>query len=122
MPVRGRTSKKEGTRRKNSISKSKGRKSSKSYKYYRKLGHLVAECYKLKNKKVKEERNNQSAEASIVNSGSDGDILLVTTTDNRDATTWVLDSCYTYHMCPYRDWFSSYEPLDSSIVLMSNDA
>jgi len=98
--IRGRTSEKDGSNR-NCISKSRGRKSSKFCKYCWKTGHFVAECYKLKNKKAKE--NNQSAEVSVVDSGSDGNVLLVTTTNNRGAIEWALDSGCIYHMCPYTD-------------------
>ena len=80
--VRGRTSEKDSTNRRNMKSKSTRRKSNKLCKYCRKPGHLIVECYKLKNKKEKEEKNNQPTEASVVDSGSDGDALLVTTMDN----------------------------------------
>ena len=82
LSMRERTSEKEGTNRRNTMSKSRGCKSNKLYKYCKKPGHLAAECYKLKNKKEKEEKNNQPTEASVVDSGSDGDALLVTTMDN----------------------------------------
>jgi len=100
LSVKGRSSEKEGSKR-NSRSKARGRKSSKFCKYCRKTRHIVVECYKLNNKKEKD--NNHSAEAAIANSGSDGDVLLVTITDNRGATEWVLDSGCTYHMYPHRD-------------------
>ena len=80
------------------------------------------ERYKLKNKKEREEKTSQYAEAAVVNFGSDGDVLLVTATDSRGATEWVMDSGCTYHMCPHRDWFSTYESLDSGVVLMGNNA
>jgi len=34
---------------------------------------------------------------------------------------WILDSGCTYHMCPPRDWFVTYEPVNTGIVLMGND-
>ena len=34
---------------------------------------------------------------------------------------WLLDSVCTYHMCPKREWFSTYK-LDGGSVLMCNDA
>jgi len=80
MLVRGRSSEKKGIGRRNFRSKSKGCKSNKFCKYYRKLGHVVDECYKLKNKKERD--HNHFAEAAIANSGSVGDILLVTTTNS----------------------------------------
>ena len=33
-----------------------------------------------------------------------------------------MDSGYIYYICPHRDWFSTYEPLDSGVVLMGNNA
>ena len=33
-----------------------------------------------------------------------------------------MDSGYTYYMCPHRDWISTYELLDSGVVLMGNNA
>ena len=35
--------------------------------------------------------------------------------------TWILDSACSYHMCPNRHWFSSFEELDGGVVLMGND-
>jgi len=46
---------------------------------------------------------------------------LVTTSGKGVDDDWVLDSGCTYHMCPHRDWFDSYEPVDIGIVLMGND-
>ena len=28
---------------------------------------------------------------------------------------WILDTGCTYHMCPNRDWFSTYEPCSGSV-------
>ena len=83
----------------------------------------------MKNKKEKDEKSKQpqkSAEASIVDSELDSDVLCVSTcvstTNNRCAIKQVLDSSCTYHMCPHRDWFPTYKPLDLGVVLMGNDA
>ena len=51
-------------------------------------------------------------------SESDGDVLLATmslaTTFERGlGDDWVLNSSCTYHMCPRRDWFVTYEPNDN---------
>ena len=92
---------------------------------YKKRGYLVDECYSLKNKKEKEKKNKQPqklAEASIIDSESHGDLLCVTTSNDRCAVEWILDSGCTYHMCPHKDLFSTYELLDFSVVLMGNDA
>ena len=34
---------------------------------------------------------------------------------------WILDSGCSYHMCPNKHWFSSFEELDGGVVLMGND-
>jgi len=36
--------------------------------------------------------------------------------------SWLLDSGCTYHMCPKREWFSTFKPYDEGTVLMGNDA
>jgi len=58
---------------------------------------------------------------------SDGDVLvatmsLATTFEKAIDDGWVLDSSCMYHMCLHRDWFVTYEPIDTEIVLMGNDA
>ena len=35
---------------------------------------------------------------------------------------WLLDSGCTHHMCPKREWFSTYKPYDGGSVLMENNA
>ena len=84
----GRPFGKEGTTRRNSRSKFRGHKSNKFCKYCKKGGHLIDECYSLKNKKEKEENNEQpqkSAKASILDSESNGDVLCVTMSNKRCA-------------------------------------
>jgi len=33
----------------------------------------------------------------------------------------MLDSGATYHVCPRREWFSSFEKLDRGVVIIGND-
>ena len=125
LNVKGKPFGKGRSNMRNFCSKSRGRKSNKVCMYYKKQGHLVDDCYSLKNKREKEERNKQpqkSGKASIVDSKSNSDVLCVITTKNRCVVEWVLDYGCTFHMCPHRDWFSRYEPLESGVVLMGNDA
>jgi len=84
----------------------------------------------LKNKKEKEEKENQSKKPAttdcVIESESEGDVLVATmslaTTSRKEVDDdWILDSSCTYHMCPHRDWFDTYEPVDTGIVLMDND-
>jgi len=83
LVVRGRTTEKRGNsgRRKNS-SKFRNPHASKTCNFSGKLGHIVANCWKLKGKKEKEEKENQSKKPAttdcIVESESDGDVLVAT--------------------------------------------
>ena len=71
------------------ISKSRGRKTNKTYHFGKKSGHLIAYCCKLKNKKEGEKKNKQSqktAKVDFVGSESDGDVLLATASEKRKST------------------------------------
>ncbi|GAV72192.1 hypothetical protein CFOL_v3_15681, partial [Cephalotus follicularis] len=50
-------------------------------------------------------------EASIAKVESDPDLLIVVDDKNIYTDEWVLDSGYSYHMCPHKDWFTTYEPV-----------
>ena len=40
---------------------------------------------------------------------------------SRGLDSWVLDSGASHHMCPHRNWFTSYENVNGSFVLMGNN-
>ncbi|KAH0654835.1 hypothetical protein KY285_029717 [Solanum tuberosum] len=44
------------------------------------------------------------AEAGVVESDSEGDVLLAVSVDKRNSSEWVFDTGCTYHMCPRKDW------------------
>ena len=33
---------------------------------------------------------------------------------------WILDSGYTYHMCPHKEWFFNFEEVDGGAVYMGS--
>ncbi|KAH1072965.1 hypothetical protein J1N35_025293 [Gossypium stocksii] len=35
---------------------------------------------------------------------------------------WILDSRYSFHMCPNREWFSTYSSVEGGVVRMGNDS
>ena len=43
------------------------------------------------------------------------------TVDYSDNAEWILDSGATYHVCPSRAWFSSFEKLDGCYTVMGDD-
>ena len=62
------------------------------------------------------------AEAAFAESDSDADVWFATSTERGNDSEWILDSGCTYHMCPHNDWFSTYDPVDSIVVHMDNNA
>lgn len=72
---------------------------------------------------MKEEDNShEPARVSFAESDSNGDILLATSTERGRASDWIFDSGCTYHKCPHNDWFSTYDPVNSTVVYMGNNA
>ncbi|KAH1082515.1 hypothetical protein J1N35_022276 [Gossypium stocksii] len=62
------------------------------------------------------------AGANLANESSD-DFLLVSTSDNSKLTSeWILDSECSFHMCPNREWFSTYSSVEGEVVPMENDS
>ncbi|KAG8474318.1 hypothetical protein CXB51_033774 [Gossypium anomalum] len=119
------------TQERNPLGKSKGRSKSsnrgKTCNFCKKKGHIKSECYKLQNK-IKREAVNQkgkqpenSGETDVVEDYSDGELLVVFVNDSKVSKEWILDSCYTFHMSPNRDWFTTYETVSEGVVLMGNN-
>lgn len=95
----------------------------KTCNYCRKLGHIVANCWQLQNKREKEEDNShEPVETSFAESDSDCNILFSISTERGSDSDWILDFGCTYHMCPHKDWFSTYDSVDSTVVHMGNNA
>ena len=65
-----------------------------------------------KKKKEEEDNSPEPAEAAFVESDSDGDVFFATSTERGNNYDWILDSGCAYHMCPHKDWFSTYDPVD----------
>ena len=76
-----------------------------------------------------EERKNEkkaAKSASVVEEKSDssevdGDLLSVSSGNDALLESWVLDSACFYHMCPKKEWFDTYKPCNSTVI-MGNDA
>ncbi|KAG8474857.1 hypothetical protein CXB51_031589 [Gossypium anomalum] len=120
------------TQERNLRGKSKGRSKSsnrgKTCNFCKKKGHIKSECYKLQNK-IKMEAANQkgkqpenSGEADVVEDYNDGELLVASVNDCKVSEEWILDSGCIFHMSPNRDWFTTYETVSESVVLMGNNA
>ncbi|KAG8473058.1 hypothetical protein CXB51_035009 [Gossypium anomalum] len=53
---------------------------------------------------------------------SDGELLVTSVNNSKVSEEWILDSGYTFHMSPNRDWFTTYETVSEGVVLMGNNA
>ncbi|MFQ6670278.1 hypothetical protein Gotur_035269, partial [Gossypium turneri] len=68
------------------------KKQDKRCPYYKKLGHVKADCYKLGNKRAAESKEEDVAGANLADESGD-DFLLVSMNDNSKLTSeWILDS------------------------------
>ena len=67
---------------------------------------------------MKEKKEVDIGNATIVVEGDDL-VLSVATTLVGDA--WIIDSGCSYHMCPNRDWFTTYQPIKCGVVLMGSN-
>ena len=94
-------------------------------------GHWKADCPKLVDRAGKNKgKAIQASEANVVKaSGNDSDsdssgysLSALPSVCVAYSTEWILDSGATYHICPRRDWFSSFQELErGDFVLMGND-
>ncbi|KAK1626214.1 hypothetical protein QYE76_000529 [Lolium multiflorum] len=117
-------------------SKSKGR--DKFCRYCKKSSHNIDDCWKLQNKEKRngtyQPKNNDGngkaavvtgkGEAAVVagNDSSDGDCLAVLAACVSRDDEWILDTACSFHICCNKDWFSSYESVQSGdFVRVGND-
>ncbi|KAG8485099.1 hypothetical protein CXB51_021018 [Gossypium anomalum] len=86
------------------------------------FGHVKVDCYKLRNKRAAERNEEDVTGANLANKNGD-DFLLVSTSDNTKFTSeWILDSGCSFHMCPNREWFSTYSSVEGGVMCMGNDS
>ncbi|KAH9752684.1 hypothetical protein KPL71_014795 [Citrus sinensis] len=122
LSVRGRSEKRDGWK-----GKKKGRSKSKNSAlkcfHCHKEGHFKRDCPERKIKP--KDANNRSGNAAVASEDSDEgyDSAGVLVASNMQTEgKWVLDSGCTYHMCPHKNLFSSYQPFEGGKVLMGNNA
>ncbi|KAK1668096.1 hypothetical protein QYE76_056255 [Lolium multiflorum] len=108
-------------------SKSKGR-GGKFCKYCQKASHNIDDCWKLQNKEKRngtyqpKNKSEGDGKAAIVSSdNSDGDYLVVFAGCVSSNDEWILDSACSFHICCNKDWFSSYEFVQSEDVVRMGD-
>ena len=135
LQVRGRNEQKtynnyNRDKSKNGRDRSKSRGRDKFCRYCKKTNHTIEDCWKVQNKEKRngtykpkgksESDGNASVAAGDENSDS-GDALVVLAGCVVGRDEWILDSACSFHICTNRDWFSSYEPVQSGDVVRMGD-
>jgi Integrase core domain. len=108
--------------------RSKSRGKYKSCKYCKRDGHDISECWKLQDKDKrtgkyipKGKKEEEGKAAVVTDEKSDAELLVAYAGCAQTSDQWILDTACTYHMCPNRDWFATYEALQGGTVLMGDD-
>ena len=94
-------------------SRSKSRNRRGKCHYYKREGHWKIECSKLKEKKEVDIGNTTTV--------AEGDDIVLSVATTLVGDAWIIDSGYSYQMCPNRDWFTTYQPIEGGVVLMGNN-
>ena len=81
--------------------------------YCKREGHWKIECSKLKEKKEVDIGNTTTV--------AEGDDIVLSVATTLVGDAWIIDSGYSYQMCPNRDWFTTYQPIEGGVVLMGNN-
>ena len=85
------------------------------FNYYKEPSHWTRDCLKKAKKDsfVALVQNDSSSESGLV--------LLVDEQLQQHSKQWILDSGYSYHICPHKHWYVTYEKKFGDNVLMGND-
>ena len=67
--------------------------------------------------------NKKSDQTGIVEETDEDscDVLTAESKKGKYSNAWLFDSGCTYHICPKREWFSTYKSYDGGSVLIGND-
>ena len=74
----------------------------------------------LKGKKKNDSTSNASNVASVAKVNSVGDDIVLSVSTGCSDDAWVLDSAYSYHMTPRRDWFATYRSISGEVLMGNN--
>ena len=82
-----------------------------------KEGHFKRDCPEKKNKKKSQHGDVATVEEEEYESAG-----VCVAIENIQRGKWILNSGCTFHMCPYKNYFSDYQEIDGGNVMMGNNA
>jgi len=85
--------------------------------YCKEKGHWKNDCPQ---KQKHQQQKSGTAAVAKDDTDSEDNLVLVANTHTRHSDVWVLDSGATYHICPKREWFTTYRCVDGGSVSMAN--
>ncbi|VFQ58709.1 unnamed protein product [Cuscuta campestris] len=124
---RGRSKDRDHGEFKRGKSRSKSRSKYKNVEchYCHKKGHLMKNCFKLKNKDKNKPEGKDGENDRHVATTTSGDLIVVSDNDlinvAFDESSWVIDSGAAFHVTSRKDFFTSYTPGDYGVLKMGND-
>ena len=89
--------------------------------YCKEKGHWKSDCPK-KKKRQDKLAGGATGTTAIADADSKDDIALVAVNDTHHSDVWILDSGASYHICPCREWFTTYEQVDGGKISMANSS
>lgn len=101
---------------------SKGPKPEDICNYCKEPGHWKNTCPKKKWKQEKQDGASGSAAVAETDTNSEEDLALVAAEHSHHNDVWILDTGASYHICPTRELFSTYEQINEGNVSMANSA
>ncbi|KAH9648425.1 retrovirus-related pol polyprotein from transposon TNT 1-94-like protein [Citrus sinensis] len=123
LVVKAKSEKKVYKDKKNKNQKEKDDRKKKKRKCYfcQREGHYIKNCFeKKKLEKLQNETNGKAAVASEDEEDAEGADVLIAV-ERQPTVEWILDSGCSFHMCPNKEFFKTFESIDGGKVLLGNN-
>ncbi|KAH9718038.1 hypothetical protein KPL71_022065 [Citrus sinensis] len=123
LVVKEKSEKKVYKDKKNKIQRENDDKKKKKMKCYfcQKEGHYIKDCFeKKKLEKLQKDTNGKAAIASEDEEDAKGTDVLIAA-EKQPTTEWILDSGCSFHMCPNKEFFKTFESITSGKVFLGNN-
>ncbi|KAH9781363.1 Integrase catalytic domain-containing protein [Citrus sinensis] len=123
LVAKAKTEKKIYKDKKNKNQKEKTDKMKKKRKCYfcQKEGHYIKDCFEKKKLEKLQKESSGKADIASVDEGESEDADVLIAADKKSSGEWILDSGCSFHMCPHKDFFVTFESIDGGKVLLGNN-